>query len=74
MELAWLSDDAGRGGPAVASGGVDIGAPVETDRGVVPSIGGGASVESAGLLESDGGAPADEEGRPCGGSIGEAPP
>lgn len=63
MELALLSDVAGRGGGKEEPiGGVAMAALVEADR-AVPSIGGGAASEDgAGLLDSDGGAPADDGG------------
>jgi hypothetical protein len=62
IELALLNDVAGLGGaPAELPGGVGKTAPVDTDRGIA---GGGAPSEGgAGLADTDGGAPAEEDGR-----------
>ena len=64
IELALLRDVEGLGGgakPPELPGGVGAAAPVETDRGIgggTPNVDGGA-----GLPESGGGAPADDDGR-----------
>lgn len=76
IELAVLSDVAGRGGgPEELPGRVGgAAAPVETDRGTALRNGGGApSSDGAGLPVCGGGAPAEEVGRLSGpGGLGEA--
>lgn len=63
IELACVKDDDGRGGgPAELPGGVGTAAPVETDRGKLPRVGGTPRPEKAGLDESEGGTSLDEDG------------
>lgn len=76
--MAWLKEDAGRGGPAELPGGVETAAPVDTERGILPR-GGTPSPEDAGLDGRGGGGmslaedwgrlPVADIGGPAGGGI-----
>jgi hypothetical protein len=80
IELAWVKEDAGRGGgPPELPGGVGTAAPVDTERGIAPRDGGTPSPENAGLDERGGGGislaedwgrlPALDMGGPTGGGM-----
>lgn len=80
MELAWVKEEAGRGGgPDELPGGVGTAAPVETERDMLPRGGGIPSADNAGLDERGGGGislaedwgrlPAPDIGGPAGGGI-----